>query len=457
MYSIVILGGAMSYCKTLFSSILIFAFASGFAEDSSNSRHRRMLSFDTALRHLNGALFDNEASDLPGETRIAILFVDSNSSEEGDGSLTNPYNNISLAQEHSKEGDVIYVFPNSSPNGMDKGFVLKDRQCLIGLDTLSEAPTLTNLEGNVIQLANDNTILGFKIIAHEGWAIYGENIHNVELYGNEIILEGDALLKGGIYLSNISGIANIEGNFIKSTESNGQHGIMIQNNGTLTAHLNLYGNGIENFETGIAILGLDNSTTYSRMAHNIAQDCKTACIDAESCDSAFHSTHIFDNKLTLSDGHGLLVTSSSIQPMQAKVNENQMYRCGIGASLSTGKGGQLVGDVKHNIILQSKDIGFIAQTSPTGFDTFNLNLNENASTNGFLLVNGNPGAIFNVESSAGNIGEITDFTSSFAEPMPESFPLPLPLPVPESSIVNEPEPESVPESESSIVTVPEES
>lgn len=389
----------------LFSLSLIISLNPCFA-DSQNNRPRRMLSFDTALCHLTNSMFCQSLTPSSEQVRTPILFVDNSKEEEGDGSFAYPFNNFVLVEEHSQEGDIIYVLPSDSTKGMDQGITLKDRQWLIGLDTLSSAPTISKAEGNVIHLANDNTIMGFKIIAHSGWGIYGENIHNAALCNNEIFSSDPTPQAGAIYLTNASGIIDIEGNDISSGSSPFFYGIRLDNVGTITAHTKLYGNIIENCETGISVVGSAHTTTYSTISHNMLERCNTESIYIRSSDSAFHSANIFSNRINAFAGYGFQVISTSLQPMQVQLHENQIHDCATGASLSTQSGGQLIADVKNNIFLHNKELGLLAQTSESGFDFFSLDLRNNANTSIYMLSNGNVAATLQVEPTESNLGEV---------------------------------------------------
>ncbi len=109
-----------------------------------------------------------------------FIFVDNTS--HSNGSYESPYHTLTAAQDASLVNNIIYVYPgNGTTSGMDAGIALKDNQRLLsssfdhvvnttwGAFTIaastSALPQITNLTvaGNVIQLANNNEISGFKI------------------------------------------------------------------------------------------------------------------------------------------------------------------------------------------------------------------------------------------------------------------------------------------------------
>jgi hypothetical protein len=92
---------------------------------------------------------------------VRFLFV-SNTAASGDGSFEKPFASLKEAEEHSKPGDVIYVFPgDGTPRHMDEGIVLKNDQILasagaplnvgevnIPAATPGAAPAMTNVQSN---------------------------------------------------------------------------------------------------------------------------------------------------------------------------------------------------------------------------------------------------------------------------------------------------------------------
>ncbi len=88
-------------------------------------------------------VYRNEIIPVENKTRIfnincecccpsQIYFVNNCNCDEGCGTFENPFNTLSQAEGTAGEGDIIYVFPgDGTSNGMNTGFVMKDRQRLI--------------------------------------------------------------------------------------------------------------------------------------------------------------------------------------------------------------------------------------------------------------------------------------------------------------------------------------
>ncbi|MCF7806848.1 MAG: right-handed parallel beta-helix repeat-containing protein, partial [Simkaniaceae bacterium] len=146
---------------------------------------------------------------------------------------------LALAQANSKPGDIIYVFPgDGSTTGMNAGITLKAAQKFWGsgvsytLQTnqgtvilpaqSSSAPKITNADidtdGNAITLATNNVISGFNITSPLNDAIYGADLHSLEVsscviesattYALEASFSGDASisLTNNQLLNNVNGI-----------------------------------------------------------------------------------------------------------------------------------------------------------------------------------------------------------------------------------------------------------
>ncbi len=142
-------------------------------------------------------------------------FVDNTSSSLG--TFESPFSSLLDAQNNSSPNDVIYVFPgNGTDQGMNHGIVLKNGQLLLGssvshqipttigmitLKTLSKkAPTITNIGGDVVVLANHNTVSGFSIPLTSGHGLKGSGISDLKATNNSFITSDSEL--NGIYLIN---------------------------------------------------------------------------------------------------------------------------------------------------------------------------------------------------------------------------------------------------------------
>ena len=131
---------------------------------------------------------------------LNFIFVDNTSSSSG--TYESPFPTLAQAQAASNPGDVIYVFPgDGTTTGYNAGIILKDNQSLIGsgfvfpittpFGTLdipaqtSTAPNITTAVGNIVTLANNNTVRGLNInglAAHMG--VFGSNVANTRIEFN---------------------------------------------------------------------------------------------------------------------------------------------------------------------------------------------------------------------------------------------------------------------------------
>lgn len=75
---------------------------------------------------------------------LNFLFVNNQAYALGDGTFEHPFSSLKEAENHSKPGDVIYVYPgDGTPRGMHEGIVLKERQILASSGSSLELDSLT--------------------------------------------------------------------------------------------------------------------------------------------------------------------------------------------------------------------------------------------------------------------------------------------------------------------------
>jgi hypothetical protein len=71
------------------------------------------------------------SSDSSGDNALHVVFVNNQTPGPGDGTFAAPFSSLKAAEENSKPGDIIYVFPgDGTPRNMDEGIVLKPDQLL---------------------------------------------------------------------------------------------------------------------------------------------------------------------------------------------------------------------------------------------------------------------------------------------------------------------------------------
>lgn len=172
---------------------------------------------------------------------VKIWFVDNSNPNSGNGSYKNPFNTLLAAQNASKKRDIIFVFPgDNTTKGMDQGFVMKDRQRLLGAGVhhkidfperklivrapSTTLPHITNTSGSVVILANSCEVSGMFIEKiRNGDGILGgdsstipqtRGIKNAWIRKNVIGGGGNLVLNGAINLPNCRGKLVIQNNYI---------------------------------------------------------------------------------------------------------------------------------------------------------------------------------------------------------------------------------------------------
>ncbi len=150
-----------------------------------------------------------------------VWFVDNTSSS--DGTFESPFPTLLQAQNASSPNQIIYVYPgDGTSKGMNAGITLQNGQLFFGVGVehsipttvgtitipimASSAPSITNLAGNVVSLANNNTVSGFTITAmtNASNGISGNGISNFNADSNTF-LSASGKTTNGISLVNPSG------------------------------------------------------------------------------------------------------------------------------------------------------------------------------------------------------------------------------------------------------------
>ena len=192
-----------------------------------------------------------------------VWFVDNTSSSNG--TFESPFPTLLQAQNASSPNQIIYVFPgDGTSKGMNAGITLQNGQLFFGagvehpipttLGTItipimaSSAPNITNLAGNVVSLANNNTVSGFTITAMLNGAngISGNGISNFNADSNTF-LSASGMTTNGISLVNPSGQVLVSNNvfsgFSGIDHSLNGNGILLElNAGETLNEFNVQGN-----------------------------------------------------------------------------------------------------------------------------------------------------------------------------------------------------------------------
>lgn len=160
-----------------------------------------------------------------------VWFV--NNTSHSLGTFESPFPTLAQAQSASAPGDVIYVYEgDSTTTGMDSGIVLQNNQFLLGASFAqplpvndgyftipaqsSLPPVITNNSGDVVSIANNNTVNGFYILNQHGHGISQANsgITVSNLYAQNNFFQGNGTYNA-FELQNIGGLVQILNN--KST------------------------------------------------------------------------------------------------------------------------------------------------------------------------------------------------------------------------------------------------
>ncbi len=179
-------------------------------------------------------------------------FVDNTSHSAG--TFENPFATLLGAQNASSKNQAIYIFPgDGTTNGLSDGIALQDNQILCGASvaltipttlgqitiapTASSLPMLTNESGNIVTLANNNTISGLYITTaiDSSNGLYGNGITNLTV-DSSTFTSPTTIATNGIDLANSSGNLLINNSsfsgFTCTDMSNNGNGIYIDG-GTL--------------------------------------------------------------------------------------------------------------------------------------------------------------------------------------------------------------------------------
>lgn len=136
-----------------------------------------------------------------------IYVNNTNINPSPNGSINNPYPTLKQAQDNSKVGDIIYVFPgDGTTKGYDQGIVLKAQQTIASPAVTftangitipgdgSRPPKLTASQGAVITAADKTKIIGLDIIPNinVNGIIISDSASEVAVENNEFLINGDS-------------------------------------------------------------------------------------------------------------------------------------------------------------------------------------------------------------------------------------------------------------------------
>ncbi len=371
----------------------------------------------------------NPATGLP----VNAIFVNNTNPNPGDGTFENPFNQLLLAQAAAGPGSLIYVFEgDGTTNGMNLGFLMKDNQILIGsgnpislpsscgpitIPAMTPGmPSITNA-GDVIVLANNDTIIGFNIEAPSGAGIFGNAVNGLQIANNTIT---NPNMTSGILLSEVSGLVGITQNNLIGSFGIFVNGIDIENT---TTHSTLFitQNQITSYFTGVLVFADNTSEITSFVNQNFVTKCISAGIDLDAFNNATHTMTIAENTVTDSTimgpntGAGIIAFSDSTVFNTATIENNSLQNNQLdGVAVGTDLNAGLAVTVQNNTFVGNGGTGALVTTSNNLSNFICLKLANNTSDNGYTLTN-NGASQFNAVSPDGtlsglqaiNIGTIT--------------------------------------------------
>jgi len=166
--------------------------------------------------------FDELAIDPATGLPWFVIFVN-NTSTDPLGTFENPYNTLLLAQTNSGPDNIIYVFPgDGTTTGMDVGILLQNEQFFWGSGTTqilpttrgvisilpqtATAPNITNTLGDVVTLARNDQVVGFRILDPGVNGISGIDVGTLLVAHNDIFTPSS---NAAINISSTVGSSNL--------------------------------------------------------------------------------------------------------------------------------------------------------------------------------------------------------------------------------------------------------
>jgi len=358
-------------------------------------RHRRILVSQEQITKT--AIASNPKTGSPWN----FQFVDNTSSSQG--TFEDPFPTLVQAQNASAAFDIIYVFPgDGTTTGMDNGIVLKDNQRLWGSgvkQTLptqfgmveipaltSDLPHLTNVNGTIVTLANNNEVSGLRLnrVFIDKFAIFGTSISDATIKNNVITSNVRTI---DVSMTNFTGTVNILNNEFK-TSSTDNIAISISNNST-SFHVIVDNNTFKGYL--FSFLGLSAGTANSRFdLSNNTFVAEKGIPGSFGCGFSVNDTS--KNRLTLKnntfkhfEGAAALLESSHASSLSFKILNN---KASLGLITGESSGIEVAmfddsyqkGKFEGNTIERASQLGlaFVNESSANGTVSFTNNIVKKA-------------------------------------------------------------------------------
>ncbi len=297
--------------------------------------------------------------DTKRKTQVAIdpstgapfFFVFVNNLNGSNGTIEDPYATLAAAQANSSPHDIIYVFTgNGTATGMNSGIVLKDFQQLLGSSitqpiattqgvitipafTLS-LPVIGNTGGDVVAVANGNTISGLAISNLNGTGISQSNA-GVTITGltitNNTISSNSSVTRAGIILNNVAGqmvidrneIGFEQGGVISLTNANITNAYYAITNNSVAAGLSAPGT------PAITLAYTNSSGITTQISNNIIGGQRSLNINATASNSTAPSsahTFIVNSNKCIDGPFSFTTTNFAQMSIVVDSNENSVGR-----------------------------------------------------------------------------------------------------------------------------------
>ena len=210
-----------------------------------------------------------------------VIHADNTQAQIGDGSFESPFATLAEAEAGSAANDIIFVNNgDGTSNGYDTGITLQDGQQLLGdgvthtlalsdgslhvlsNDTDGARPILTNPGGDIVTLADDNTVRGF-VLDGTGVPPANNGIAGTNVTGNTLIENNDLinLDVDGVQINGLNGNLTVANN---NFDHIGRDGVRVNNvtslGSTLTFSDNTFG---EIGESGIRLDTFNSENTFN--------------------------------------------------------------------------------------------------------------------------------------------------------------------------------------------------
>lgn len=265
---------------------------------------------------------DSVAIDPATGKPFFLLFV--NNQSHSAGTFESPYPTLAEAENNSKPGDIIYVYPgDGTTTGMDGGILLKPDQKFFGsgiAQTLvtnqgtitipaqsSTLPNITNVGGSAVTLANGVEVSGFLITEANTYGVAGTNVTGVTVANSTIMGSQGTLASGdGVNIYADDGLFHeLVLNNLTAT-NNGNNGIYVATSGTTSANITIS-------NCFLAANGFGSVSSSNAVTNGIVLN---------AADTSNMTAQLESNSVLTNQQYGIVLDSSSNGRLSFSMKEN---------------------------------------------------------------------------------------------------------------------------------------